>query len=72
MGISEGVYFSPRGPGENGWSSLSPSAVGRGASCGHRPSESFRPCPERVLVLWRQSIGVVMAVEVRRIPRRLR
>ena len=72
MGISEGVYFSPRGPEENSWSSLSPSAVGHGAGRGHRPCESSRPCPERILVLWRQSIGVVMAVEVRGTPRRMR
>jgi len=55
MGISEGVCFSPRGPGENSWSSLSPSDVGHGASHAHRPCESFRPCPERVLVMWCQS-----------------
>ena len=57
MGISEGVYFSPLGPEENNWSTLSPSAVGHGAGRGHRPCESFRPCPERVLVLWRQSMA---------------
>jgi len=54
-GISEAVYFPPRGPGENSWSSLSPSAVGHGVSHGHRPCKSFHPCPECVLVLWRQS-----------------
>ena len=48
-GISEVVYFSPRGPEENNGSSLSQSAVGHGASHGHRPCESFRPCPERIL-----------------------
>ena len=50
-GISEAVYFSPRGPGENSWSSLSLNTVGHGVSHGHRPCESFRPRPERVLVL---------------------
>jgi hypothetical protein len=54
-GISEVVYFYPCSPGENSWSSLSPSTLGHGASHSHRPCESFRPCPERVLVLWRQS-----------------
>ena len=55
MGISEVVYFSPRSPGENSWSSLSPSAVEHGISCGHRPCESLRPFPERVPILWRQA-----------------
>ena len=41
MGISEGVCFSPRGPGENSWSSLSPSAMERGVGRGRRPSVSF-------------------------------
>ena len=50
-GISEVVYFFPLGPGENSGSSLSPSAVEHGVSRGHRPRESFRPCPECVLVL---------------------
>ena len=40
-----------RGLGVNNWSSLSPSAVEHGVSHGHRPRESFRPCPEHVLVL---------------------
>ena len=54
-GISEVVYFSPRGPEENNGSSLSQSTVEHGISRGHRPCESLRLCPERVPILWRQA-----------------
>ena len=53
-GISEVIYFSPRGPEENSGSSLSPSTVEHGVSRGHRPCESLHPCPERIPILWRQ------------------
>ena len=55
--ISTRLPFSlpPHGLGENSWLSLSPSAVEHGVRRGHRPCESFRPCPERILIMWRQS-----------------